>query len=113
MVKGLHPFALHGWVILPDHLHLLLTPAPGETQSTIMHSLKPAFTRAYKQAHGITSPFRFWQKRYWDTIITSDIAFRERLDYIHRNPVKHGLCHHPLEWRYSSIHAYKARKEAA
>jgi putative transposase len=108
-VKELHPFAMLGYVFLPDHFHLLIKPEENSTFSQVMHSLKPNFTKAYKQTIGVAGSMKFWQKRFWDHIIRDEADFERHLDYIHYNPVKHGLVHKPEDWPRSSFLAWKAR----
>jgi putative transposase len=98
-----------GYVFLPDHCHLLIRPTGSSTFSQIMHSLKPNFTKAYKEATGIVGSMKFWQKRFWDHIIRDEMDLERHLDYIHYNPVKHGLTTKPEDWRHSSFLAWKER----
>ena len=104
-----YPFHMLGYVFLPDHFHLLIKPEPGVTHSRIMHSIKPAFTRTYKQNTGITGSMHFWQQRYWDHIIRSEYDFGRHLDYIHYNPVKHGYVARPEDWADSSYRFWQQR----
>jgi REP-associated tyrosine transposase len=103
-VKELHPFVTLGYVFLFDHFHIIIQPSGESNFSDIMHSLKPNFTREYKNLLGIPSslPIKFWQKRFWDHVIRNDKDFENHLHYIHFNPVKHGYVNHPREWKYSS-----------
>lgn len=82
-VRELHPFQMLGYVILPDHLHLLMRPGDGVTHSQIMHSLKLNFTKAYKIASCSTETLHLWQRRYWDHIIRNELDLQHHLDYIH------------------------------
>ena len=108
-VQELHPFSMLGYVFLPDHLHLLIKSTGSSTFSQIMHSLKPNFTKAYKRVVGITDPMKFWQKRFWDHVIRDDTDLERHLDYIHYNPVKHGLVTKPEDWIHGSFLAWKER----
>jgi putative transposase len=108
-VQKLHPFTMLAYVFLPDHIHLLLQPTGQSTFSQIMHSLKPNFTKAYKNALGITGPVRFWQQRFWDHVIRDVNDLQRHLDYIHYNPVKHGLAKRPEDWPHSSFREWKRR----
>ncbi len=108
-VKVLHPFSMLAYAFLPDHFHLLLKPSGVSTFSQIMHSLKPNFTKAYKQAAGITGHLEFWQKRFWDHVIRDEPDLKAHLDYIHYNPVKHGLSARPEGWPHSSFAKWKER----
>jgi putative transposase len=109
LVKDLHPFSMVGYVFLHDHLHLLITPTGDSNFSEIMHSLKPNFTKAYKQAQGIEGNVAFWQRRFWDHVIRDDEDLNRHLDYIHYNPVKHGLVTRPADWQHSSFISWKER----
>ena len=109
-VKQFHPFNMLGYVFLPDHFHLLIQVAGGNF-SEIMHSLKPNFTKAYKQRLGLYADdsMKFWQKRFWDHIIRDDRDFENHLHYIHFNPVKHGYVLNPRSWKYSSYIEWEKR----
>ena len=107
-VKELHPFSMLGYVFLPDHFHLLIRPSGDDNFSQIMHSLKPAFTKAYKQRIGLNGSMKFWQKRFWDHIIRDEADLERHLDHIHYNPVKHGLVCNVKDWPYSTFHRYVA-----
>lgn len=108
-VKELHPFSMLGYVFLPDHFHLLVKPTGSSTYSQIMHSLKPNFTKAYKRSIGVTGSMKFWQKRFWEHTIRDEQDFQRHLDYMHFNPVKHGLVTKPEDWAHSSFLAWKER----
>lgn len=108
-VKQLHPFSMLGYVFLPEHFHILIKPTGNSNFSHIMHSLKPNFTKAYKEATGRTQSLKFWQKRFWDHIIRDETEFERVLDYIHYNPVKHKRVTRPEDWKYSSFLAWRER----
>lgn len=109
-VKQHHPFNMLGYVILPDHFHLLIQVPEGDF-SKIMHSLKPNFTKVYKQRLGLSTEdsMKFWQKRFWDHVIRDDRDFENHLHYIHLNPVKHGYVKDPRTWKYSSYIEWEKR----
>lgn len=104
-----HPFSMHGYVFLPDHFHLMIQPTGKSNFSDIMHSFKPNFTKDYKERIAIRGSMRFWQKGFWDHIVRDEQDFERHLDYIHFNPVKHGLVSKPEEWQHSSFTAWKRR----
>jgi len=108
-VKVLHPFRMMGYVFLPDHFHLSIQPTGESNFSQIMHSVKRNFTIAYKRETGLDGPMRFWQKGFWDHIIRSPEDFEHHLDYIHYNPVHHGLVARPEDWSHSSFLMWKER----
>ena len=109
-VKKYHPFNMLGYVFLYDHFHILIQVAGGNF-SEIMHSLKPNFTKAYKQRLGLSAEdsMKFWQKRFWDHVIRDDRDFENHLHYIHFNPVKHGYVTGPRMWKYSSYIEWEKR----
>lgn len=111
------PWQTLGIVLLPDHLHMLWRmPADDTDYSRRITSIKRRFTRAYLDSGGIegTPPpgqhrkrhRGVWQKRFWEHTIRDDRDFRMHLDYIHLNPVKHGLTDTPEDWPWSSFHRY-------
>jgi putative transposase len=108
-VKALHPFAMVGYVFLPDHFHLLIRPTGSSTFSDIMHSLKPNFTKEYKRLLGINGSMKLWQKGFWDHIIRNEHDLQRHLDYIHYNPVRHQYVQRPEDWPHSSFPVWQAR----
>jgi putative transposase len=108
-VKEIHPFQMLAYVFLPEHFHLLIRPTGASTFSDIMQSLKRNFTLEYKESLGIKGRMKFWQKGFWDHVIRDEDDFSNHLDYIHYNPVKHGLVTHPEDWPHSSFMEWKQR----
>ena len=91
-VQGLHPFFLFGFVIMPDHCHLLITvPSPGKI-STVMNSFKKGVALQLQRG-------RIWQRGYY---IVFPFKPWKVLDYIHMNPVRAGIVQHPREYHWSS-----------
>jgi len=118
-IRCRHPFEFDAYVVLPDHLHALWTLPEGDTNfSTRWRLIKEAFTRAYVKAHG--APYRnesrrskgeqgVWQRRFWEHTIRDDSDFARHLDYIHINPVHHGLSAAARDWPHSSFLAWVER----
>ncbi|MCL1634548.1 transposase [Luteimonas sp. SX5] len=98
-----HPFKHHAHVLLDDHLHLLLSPAEQVTVPRLVGGFKLAVLARWPGA------CRLWQRRYYDHIIRDADDFARHLDYIHFNPVKHGLVAHAGAWQWSSLAAWRAR----
>jgi len=97
---------VYGYVIMPEHIHLLLSePAYGELADAI-HCLKLSSSKLRQSPSSERDTGRFWQKRYYDRNIRSYSDFTEKLRYIHRNPVKRGLCENPEDWPWSSFRHY-------
>ncbi len=107
--KRHHPFVMLGYCLLPEHFHLMLRPTGVSNFSAIMHSLKPNFTKDYKACLGVSGSMKFWQKGFWDHVIRDEDDFQRHLDYIHYNPVKHGLVQRPEDWPYSSYAIWQSR----
>lgn len=103
-MKAKHDISLNAWVILPDHLHLIMTPADGQLDRFI-HDLKLSFGVSVRIALG-QDKGTIWQSRFWDHIIRDETDLNRHIDYIHYNPVKHKLTNSPFEWRHSSIHEF-------
>jgi putative transposase len=99
-------------VILPDHLHAIWTLPDGDADySGRWRAIKSRFTRELR-ASGIPltcddrGEYRLWQRRFWEHTIRDDNDFNRHVDYIHWNPVKHGLTFRVADWPYSSFHRY-------
>jgi putative transposase len=92
-----HQFLIHGYVIMPNHVHLLLSEPKLHSLAGTMRALK---TETSKRLKG-NRP-HFWQRRYYDFNIITRPKFIEKLRYIHRNPVEEGLVENPEDWPWSS-----------
>jgi len=108
-VRELRPFTMLAYVFLPDHFHIIIQPTGESNFSQIMHSLKPNFTKAYKELIGRTESLKFWQKRFWDHVIRDERDLENHLHYIHYNPVKHGFVADPRNWPDSSYREWEKR----
>ena len=105
--KSLLPFELMAYVLLPDHFHWVIKlPQEDPNFSKILLSFKGNFTYQYKKIHNISTPFTLWQRRFWDHIIRDEKDLTIHLNYIHWNPVKHGLVTEPEQWRQSSFKSW-------
>jgi len=115
IVKTRHPFTIDAIVLLPDHLHCLWTLPPDDNDfSNRWMLIKSMFTRScHDPFHNALTNSRIakrerniWQRRFWEHRIRDDEDRNRHMDYIHYNPVKHGLVNSPVDWRYSSFHRY-------
>jgi len=93
-------YKLHAWVIMPNHVHLLLTAMNGYTISQIVHSCKSYTSNKTNKILGRRK--RFWFPEAFDRFIRDYDHFEKTLSYIERNPVKAGLCKNQSDWRFSS-----------
>lgn len=113
-VKNKQPFQILAAVILPDHIHFLWQLPPDDADySQRISKLKISFTRAYKAKNSANLELSasrhkhrerdVWQRRFWEHAIADEADLQNYLDYIHYNPVKHGLVSCPHLWQYSSF----------
>ena len=103
-----YPFDIEAVVVLPDHLHTLWKLPDGDSDfstrwmvvkryfSAGLSSRPVSLSKARKREKGI------WQRRFWEHLIRDEEDWRRHMDYIHYNPVKHGIVDKPEEWLYSS-----------
>jgi putative transposase len=106
------PFTIEAIVVLPDHLHTIFTLPPDDTDfSGRWRRIKGHFSShmitadalAKRHANG---DYALWQRRFWEHTIRDEDDFARHVDYIHFNPVKHGLVSWVRDWPYSSFHRY-------
>ena len=116
-VKEKYPFTLDAICLLPDHLHCLWTLPESDGNYSIRWSyIKAYFTHRYKGIFGAPGKLNesrenrregvVWQRRFWEHTIRDEQDFAMHFDYIHYNPVKHGLVQNIDEWEWSSFHHY-------
>jgi putative transposase len=125
-VRDRYGFALAGYVVMPNHIHLLISEPARGTPSTVMQVLKQRVSRRIRRkprkkvsSQQLSLPFRhahdfwpqFWQPRFYDFNVWSQTKFVEKLQYMHMNPVKRKLVAHPKDWPWSSFLFY-AKKES-
>ena len=90
-------YKLHAFVVMPGHVHLLLTPAD-KTISQVVNLIKGGFSRR------LASNFPIWQRGFADHLILDRAHFESRREYIHQNPVRTRLAATPEAYPYSSAH---------
>lgn len=123
------PFEIDAAVLLPDHLHVLMRPAECVDYSALWRLIKTLFTRRLLSdrdgASRCTLPVAenrasrcilkdgrrrgeasVWQRRFFEHTIRDQEDWGRHVDYIHWNPVKHGLVARPQDWKWSSVHRY-------
>ena len=117
-----HSFGLcvYAYVVMPEHVHLLLSEPERGLLADALKSLKQGVSRhlvgeagagagaPFKPGVGLSGDFlhHFWQKRYYDHNVRNYQQFVKKLSYIHQNPVKRGLCERPEDWEWSSFRQY-------
>jgi putative transposase len=114
-VRAARPFTIDAIVILPDHLHCIWTLPPEDIDfSTRWRLIKTWFTKHYDPelrptphpARSAKGAQMLWQQRFWEHALRDEVDFARHVDYIHYNPVKHGLVAAVGTWPYSSFHRY-------
>jgi putative transposase len=109
-VRNALPFHIDAWVVLSDHMHCLWTLPKGDSDFPARwQAIKTQFTKALP-ARGRRSPPMIrrreggiWQRRYWEHAIRDERDYAVHMDYIHFNPVRHGLVTRPAEWPFSTF----------
>ncbi len=120
-IRERYRFLLAGYVVMPEHVHLLISEGPKCTPSLVLKVLKQRVSRDLRKRknrlpagqmrlgfkEGEAGLPRFWQPRFYDFNVYSAKKIREKLEYMHANPVKRGLVEKPGEWAWSSFASYE------
>jgi putative transposase len=102
-VRQWYDFYIVGYVVMPEHVHLLVSEPERSSLAVALQMLKQVSSRMVRdRARGKA----FWQKRYYDFNVWSESKRVEKLRYMHRNPVKRGLVENPEDWKWSSYRHY-------
>ena len=128
-VRRWYGFYLTGFVVMPEHVHLLMSEPERSNLAVALQMLKqivsqkvndhgelsphtkagaPPSSRSVREGGGTTP---FWQPRYYDFNVYREQKLMEKLDYIHRNPVERGLVKRPEDWTWSSARHYATGAE--
>jgi putative transposase len=110
-VRQRHPFQIHGWVVLPEHLHCVIElPVDDADFATRWRLIKIDFSKALPKSEFLSDVRKrrgergIWQRRYWEHLIRDERDFQAHMDYVHINPLKHGLVKRVADWPYSTFH---------
>ncbi len=101
---------IYGYVVMPEHVHLLLNEPPQGSLAEATHYLKLSFAKRVPRLRASGQSGRFWQARYYDRNVRDYEEFMIKLRYLHGNPVKRGLVREPGEWPWSSYRHYAFRE---
>jgi putative transposase len=129
-VRRRYRLVLLGYVVMPEHIHLLVSEPQRETLSTAMQALKIGFVRSLRVARGESivaaaprsrqrsetwgTPMnsdRFWQARFYDFNVWTELKRIEKLRYMHRKPVKRGFVGSPEQCKWGSFRWYGCGEE--
>ena len=116
-VRGRFPFDIDSVCLLPDHLHCIWSLPEGDADYSVRwKEIKRVFTKGYVNQVGpgeIRNESRLrrgeaaiWQRRFWEHTIRDEEDLNRHRDYIHYNPVKHGLVRSVSAWPWSSFHRF-------
>ena len=122
-VRARYAFSLVGYVIMPEHVHLLISESPSASPARIIQVFKQRVSRlmrgrkrsprnqlSLRFPESRTELRRFWQRRYYDFNIYSRRKMWEKLEYMHANPIQERLVKHPRDWPWSSWSFYATGK---
>lgn len=101
-VRARYGCYITGYVVMPEHVHLLISEPERSKLSVVIQMLKQITSQKLRDKH---LP-HFWQVRYYDFPVWTEVKRIEKLRYIHRNPVKRGLVERPEDWKWSSFIHY-------
>jgi putative transposase len=110
---------VYGYVVMPEHVHLLLSEPERGTLADAIHYLKLSFAKRVSSISQVSVQPKdanpghgrpFWQKRYYDRNVRNWREFEVKLRYLHRNPVKRGLVKNVADWKWSSFRHYAFRE---
>ena len=110
-----HPFTIDAVVVLPDHLHIVMTLPEGDADySNRWRLIKRRFTDSVIKpltpvARRGNGELALWQRRFWEHTIRDEGDFERHVDYVHFNPVRHGVVTSARDWPHSSFHRYVRR----
>ena len=124
-VRRRYHFAVVGYVVMPEHVHLLLGEPEHGNPSVVMPALKQGFSRHLLRTLRSTVDSRqrklawsasleeehIWQHRFYDFVVFTERKRVEKLRYMHSNPVKRGLVLEPQQWRWSSFCDYAEARQ--
>ena len=117
-MRNRYRFVVIGYVVMPEHVHLLISEPLYGTVSSAISAVKLGFTRRILSKDPSGAPLlagvarsgdsgrHFWMKRYYDFNVFSEPKIAEKLHYMHQNPVTRGLVERPEQWKWSSFRAY-------
>ncbi len=113
VVRAWRPFAMHAFVVLPDHLHCIWSLPENDADFPLRwNRIKGEFSRCIddggrRSASRVSKRERgVWQRRYWEHLVRDERDLHNHIDYIHFNPVKHGYASRVRDWLHSSFHRY-------
>jgi putative transposase len=105
-IRERYQFVVAGYVVMPEHVHLLISEPHEGTLSRSIQALKLSIARRRPERP-------FWLTRYYDFLVHNDEKRVEKLHYMHQNPVARGLVSNPEDWPWSSFRSHSSGQEGA
>ena len=118
-IRQRHQFVVVGYVVMPEHVHLLFTEPKRGNPSLVLAALKQTFSHRLLREHRAKTGSQtdslwstpvavghVWQRRFYDFVVFTEEKSVEKLRYMHRNPVQRGLVLKPEQWPWSSFRHY-------
>ena len=106
-----YPFEIDAFVVLPDHIHAIMTLPPEDADfSTRWRLIKTRFAKALPKQERLSAvriarnERGIWQRRFWEQLIRDGADYAKHVEYCYINPVKHGLVTRVQDWPHSSFH---------
>ena len=125
-IRRRYRFVVAGYVIMPEHLHLLIGEPERGNPSKVMQAIKQGFARRLlRRMRAAADPGQgslwntaldcghIWQTRFYDFVVFTEKKRMEKLRYMHENPVKRGLVLEPEQWKWSSYRHYAGSERGA
>lgn len=124
-VRRRYRFVVIGYVVMPEHVHLLLGEPERRNPSVVMQALKQGFARRLLRKmrrrdsrqgdlwDAALEVGHIWQRRFYDFVVFTEHKRAEKLSYMHQNPVKRGLALEPQQWAWSSFRHYEYGEKGA
>jgi putative transposase len=111
LLNGFHEInaEIIGWVILPNHYHIIAVVETLNEVSNIVHLIHGRTSREWNSQDGLTGKRKVWY-RFSDRMMRNEIQLSQAFNYIHYNPVKHGYVKDVHDWRWSSLFLYEDDK---
>jgi REP element-mobilizing transposase RayT len=103
-------FHLYAWVIMPDHVHLVIEVPDSLMSGTVLRFVKARFARRWNHRTGAGGSI--WQTRFHERVLTSERALLAAVEYVHANPVAAGLVESAEDYVFSSARAWGERSQA-
>ena len=113
-VRQNYRFVVVGYVVMPEHFHMLISEPEKGDPSVVMQVLKQKFAKQVPKdapQEKESGDGHIWQRRFYDFNVWSLKKKVEKLQYMHTNPMKRGLVAHPKDWHWSSFSFYSEFKQ--